>query len=275
MKCELEAKNQNPELETRKSKLAIGIDLGSRKAKFALLDDGRIVRLADFDTITFYKRFGRLVDEELTLDLAGTGLFSGEELARAAVVVTGYGRNTLNLKGARVVSEIRAHVTGALQQTGLRNFTLLDMGGQDTKVALVRDGRLADFVMNDKCAASSGRYLENMAAVLEVDLAELSSHWEEPVKLDATCGIFGESELIGQILRGHSIGRLCAGVNQTLVKRVLPMLRRFPSDHIVLTGGVALNGALARLLELATGLPVVVPQHPQHNGAIGCATIKS
>jgi len=261
------------ELETQNSELRIGIDLGSRKAKFALLQGGAIIRLADFDTITFYKRFGRLVEEELALDLAGTGLFSGEELALAAVVVTGYGRNTLNLKGARVVSEIRAHVAGALKQTGLKNFTLLDMGGQDTKVALVRDGRLADFVMNDKCAASSGRYLENMAAVLEVDLAELSSHWEEPVKLDATCGIFGESELIGQILRGHSIGRLCAGVNQTLVKRVLPMLRRFPSDHIVLTGGVALNGALARLLEGATSLPVVVPRHPQHNGAIGCASM--
>ena len=127
-------------------------------------------------------------------------------------MATGYGRNTLNLKGVRVVSEIRAHVSGALFQTGLRDFTLLDMGGQDTKVALVRNGRLQDFVMNDKCAASSGRYLENMAAILEVDLKELSSYWEEPVRLDATCGIFGESELIGQILRGHSVARLvCRG----------------------------------------------------------------
>jgi len=128
--------------------------------------------------------------------------------------------------------------------------------------------------MNDKCAASSGRYLENMAAILEVDLQELSSHWEEPVRLDATCGIFGESELIGQILRGHSVGRLCAGVNQTLVKRVIPMLRRFPSDIIVVTGGVALDYALIKLLELE-GFSVNVPGSPQHNGAIGCAVIGS
>ena len=126
--------------------------------------------------------------------------------------------------------------------------------------------------MNDKCAASSGRYLENMAAILEVDLEELSSHWQDPVKLDATCGIFGESELIGQILRGHPIARLCAGVNQTLVKRVVPMLKRFPSDAIVLTGGVALDAALVRLLE-NEGFSVVVPDSPQHNGAIGCAVI--
>jgi len=188
-------------------------------------------------------------------------------------VATGYGRNTLHLKGVRVVSEIRAHVAGALFQTGLRDFTLLDMGGQDTKVALVRNGALQDFVMNDKCAASSGRYLENMAAILEVTLDELSSHWKDPVRLDATCGIFGESELIGQILRGYSVARLCAGVNQTLVKRVIPMLKRFPSEKIVLTGGVALDGALVRLLE-EEGFVVTVPPSPQHNGAIGCAVLQ-
>ena len=253
--------------------IKIGIDLGSRKAKFALLDNGAISRLADYDTVTFYKRFGRVDGDDLLLDLAGSGLFSEEELSAASVIVTGYGRNTLSMRGARVISEIRAHVSGAIMQTGLKNFILLDMGGQDTKVALVKEGRLADFVMNDKCAASSGRYLENMASILEVSLDELSSHWEEPVTLDATCGIFGESELIGQILRGYPVGRLCAGVNQTLVKRVMPMLKRFPGEKLVLTGGVALNKALVRLLEMETGMVVSVPTHPQHNGAIGCAFV--
>ncbi len=255
--------------------MKIGIDLGSRKAKFALLDGGAIVRLADYDTVTFYKRFGRVIEDDLLLDLAGSGLFSAEELAVASVTVTGYGRNTISMRGARVISEIRAHVAGAIVQTGLKNFTLLDMGGQDTKVALVKGGRLADFVMNDKCAASSGRYLENMASILEVSLDELSSHWEEPVPLDSTCGIFGESELIGQILRGHPVARLCAGVNQTLVKRVLPMLKRFPGEKLVLTGGVALNKALVRLLQTETGMVSIVPPHPQHNGAIGCAFLGS
>ena len=254
--------------------MKLGIDLGSRKAKFALLDGGIIVRLTDFDTIPLYKRFGRMAGDELTLDLAGAQLFKASELAASAIVVTGYGRNTLCLKGATVISEIRAHVAGAQFQTGLRDFTLLDMGGQDTKVVQVRGGKLADFVMNDKCAASSGRYLENMAAVLEVSLAELASHWEEPVELDATCGIFGESELIGQILHGYPLARLCAGVNRTLVKRVLPMLRRFPAPNLVLTGGVALNQALVRILQQETVFKVIVPEHPQHNGAIGCATMK-
>jgi predicted CoA-substrate-specific enzyme activase len=254
--------------------MRIGIDLGSRKVKFAVMADGSVIRLADHDTLNFYKRFGRIVGEELTFDLAGTGMFPPDELVAPSIVVTGYGRNTLSYKGARVISEIRAHVAGAKFQTGLKDFTLLDLGGQDTKVAQVRNGRLADFVMNDKCAASSGRYLESMAAILEVSLEELSSHWEEPVQLDTTCGIFGESELIGQILRGHPVARLCAGVNQTLVKRVLPMLKRFPSPNLVLTGGVALDKALVRLLEKETGQPVLVPEYPQHNGAIGCAVME-
>ncbi|SNB47883.1 acyl-CoA dehydratase activase [Geobacter sp. DSM 9736] len=257
------------------NRIHIGIDLGSRKAKFALIREGDEPRLADFDTVLFYKRFGRLEGGELCLDLPATGFFTTMELEEASIAATGYGRNTLSLRGATVISEIRAHVAGVLHQTGLRDFTLLDLGGQDTKVALVRSGRLDDFVMNDKCAASSGRYLENMAAILEVSLDELSSYWEDPVKLDATCGIFGESELIGQILQGHPVPRLCAGVNQTLVKRVLPMLRRYPSSNVVVTGGVARNQGLIKLLERDSGMQVVVPTYPQHNGAIGCATFRN
>ena len=254
-------------------KLKIGIDLGSRKAKFALLRGTDIVRLADLDTIAFYKKFGSIVNDELSLDLLGSGIFSAGELAEAGITVTGYGRNSINLHGARVISEIKAHVAGARAQTGLSDFTLLDMGGQDTKVAQVVAGRLTDFVMNDKCAASSGRYLENMAAVLEVTLEELSSHADDPIALDATCGIFGESELIGQILRGHPLASLCAGVNLTLVKRVMPMLKRFPSQTLVITGGVALNRAMVKLLSADCGMRVVIPEYPQHNGAIGCASL--
>ncbi len=233
---------------------------------------GEILRLADLDTIAFYKKYGRIVDDELSLDLEGSGIFSADELREAQITVTGYGRNSINLHGARVISEIKAHVAGARTQTGLADFTLLDMGGQDTKVAQVVAGRLTDFVMNDKCAASSGRYLENMASVLEVSLDELSSHCDEPVALDATCGIFGESELIGQILRGYPVARLCAGVNLTLVKRVMPMLKRFPSDTLVITGGVALNSAMITLLRAQCGMEIIIPKHPQHNGAIGCAS---
>ncbi len=249
----------------------LGIDLGSRQAKFAAMDGDRLLWLKSFDTIPFYKRYGSVRNGKLVLDFAAMGLLTAEEATRTPLVVTGYGRNTLDLAGGRVVPEIQAHVAGALFQTGLSTFTLLDMGGQDSKVARVENGVLVDFVMNDKCAASSGRYLENMAKVLDVSLAELSRHYRNPVPLDATCGIFGESELLGKIIEGHSLEALCAGVNNTLIKRVAPMLSRFPRDLIVLTGGVARSPAFFQLLREATGAELRVPEHPQHNGAIGCA----
>jgi (R)-2-hydroxyacyl-CoA dehydratese activating ATPase len=251
----------------------LGIDLGSRQAKLAALEHGQVHWLRDFETIPFYRQYGRVRDGRLYIDFAALGLMSPEELANTPLVVTGYGRNTLDLVGARVIPEIQAHLAGARLQTGLSTFTLLDLGGQDTKVARMEKGRLLDFVMNDKCAASSGRYLENMAAVLGITLEELSRHHHNPVPLDATCGIFGESELIGKIIEGHPLEELCAGVNGTLIQRVMPMLRRFPADLLVVTGGVARNGAFIELLRNSTGADLIVPPHPQHNGAIGCALL--
>ncbi|PLX82364.1 MAG: 2-hydroxyglutaryl-CoA dehydratase [Desulfuromonas sp.] len=251
----------------------LGIDLGSRQAKFAALEGGEVLWLRDFETIPFYKRFASMREGVLNLDFAAMDLFDGPPPAALSIVVTGYGRNTLGLEGARVVPEIQAHVQGVRFQTGLTTFTMLDLGGQDSKVARVENGILMDFVMNDKCAASSGRYLENMAKVLDLSLEELSRHHRDPVPLDATCGIFGESELIGKIIEGHSLERLCAGVNNTLIKRVAPMLHRFPQDTIVLTGGVAKSAAFRELLRESTGAGIVVPEHPQHNGALGCAVL--
>ncbi|WP_429884307.1 acyl-CoA dehydratase activase [Geoalkalibacter halelectricus] len=250
----------------------LGIDLGSRKVKFAALRDLEILWLRDFDTIPFYKRYGGLHAGRLTIDFAALELFDPAH-PPAAMVATGYGRNTINLEGARIVPEIQAHVAGARFQTGCDTFTLLDLGGQDTKVARVEEGILQDFLMNDKCAASSGRYLENMAQVLDIGLDELARHADNPVSLDATCGIFGESELIGKIVEGHPLPHLCAGINATLVKRVLPMLRRFPQDVLMVTGGVARNQAFRHLLRQAVEARLLVPENPQHNGAIGCAVL--
>jgi (R)-2-hydroxyacyl-CoA dehydratese activating ATPase len=251
----------------------LGIDLGSRQVKFAAMSGAEILWLRDYDTIPFYKRYGTLRAGKLALDFEGLGIIKSDELARTPLVTTGYGRNTIAMDDAKVVPEIQAHAAGAIFQTGLATFTLIDLGGQDSKVIRLENGIMVDFVMNDKCAASSGRYLENMAKVLDLSLQELSRHHRNPVQLDATCGIFGESELIGRILEGHPVESLCAGVNATLIKRVRPMLARFPQDLLVVTGGVAANQAFIELLKESTGTDIIVPPHPQHNGAIGCALL--
>ncbi len=242
-----------------------GIDLGSRSVKLAVMSNGEVTSLNKFDTIEFYRNYGRRVEGQLAIDLSAIGVPEVDYL-----VSTGYGRNALDLAGAKVIPEIKAHLLGAVQQTGLQDFTLLDLGGQDSKIIKVQRGKMMDFLTNDKCAASTGRYLENMAHVLGISLEELGLYWEDPVELNSTCAVFGESELIGKIVDGCSIPSLAAGVNYTIFKRIQPMLRQLYSPVIVFTGGVAHNRALQELLKRETGCEVVVPLHPQFNGAIGC-----
>jgi len=243
-----------------------GIDLGSRSVKLVLMDHDSVQSSEIFETVQFYRQYGRPTPAGLVVDFKAVGMGEGSD-----VVATGYGRNTINIVGATVIAELKAHTVGAIWQTGLTNFTVLDLGGQDSKVIKVRNGKMIDFATNDKCAASTGRYLENMATVLGISLAELSSYRENPVELSATCAIFGESELIGRIVEGYSVAELSAGVNYTIFKRIKPMLTSLKSETIIFTGGVALGSAIGKIIEAELGVKVIVPQYPQLNGAIGCA----
>ena len=261
--------------------MRIGIDIGSREVKLVSVNNGdnpisdqRLIHKR-YDTIEFYTRFrgkegsvGTIPKMDIDLKIIGidTDKFDGP----LKVTATGYGKNNINIKGVDIIPEIKAHTEGALFQTGLRDFTLVDMGGQDTKVVKVRNGMVEDFIMNDKCAAGSGRYLENIARVMGVSLKELGRYYKEPVELSATCAIFGESEIISRITEGYTIPQLCAGANKTIIKRLLPMLNRFQSKILIITGGVAKNDAIRRLIASCTDFEVIVPPYPQLNGAIGC-----
>lgn len=249
--------------------LVCGIDLGSRNVKIAILDrkhDNKILELKTFSTIDFYSNYGYSQNGIFQIDFAKLGLGNIQSVAS-----TGYGRNTIQLAGARQIAELEAHLLGALYQLDLDDFTLLDLGGQDSKVIKVREGKMVDFITNDKCAASSGRYLENMAVIIGVSLDELSLHYENPVELNATCAVFGESELIGKIAEGYSKAELAAGINYTIVKRIEPLLRKLDSDCLVFTGGVAYNQAIVEQLKAVTEKDLIVPKYPEYNGAIGAA----
>lgn len=244
-----------------------GIDLGSRSVKIVLLDGRDVKRTEVFETVEFYRQYGRRAPGGgMVVDFAALGMDEADQ-----VIATGYGRNTIDIVGAAVIPELKAHATGAVWQTGLTDFTLLDLGGQDSKVIKVRNGKMTAFDTNDKCAASTGRYLENMASVLGISLEELSRYSENPVELNATCAIFGESELIGRIVEGYSTAELAAGVNYTIFKRIKPMLAALKSDILIFAGGVALGQAIRTIIEKEMAVKVVVPRYPQLNGALGCA----
>ena len=241
----------------------LGIDLGSREVKIVLMKDNTIIHSMKVSTISFYRNYCKY-DGKIIVDLDKLDI---KQIDRA--VSTGYGKNNTDLALFTPINEIKAHVYGAFYQTNLKDFILLDVGGQDVKVVKVEKGITTDLELNEKCAASCGRYLENMANVLEVSLDEMSKHFKNPIELNSTCAVFSESELIGKIAEGISIESLCSSVNYSLYKRLQPLLSKFKGKKLVLTGGVASNIAINRFLSNDYE-EIVSIKNPQLNGAIGC-----
>lgn len=241
----------------------LGIDLGSREVKVALLENNDIVKKFKISTMSFYRDYCSF-DGKIIVDLKKLGIDKVD-----SAVSTGYGRNNTDLNFFNPINEIKAHVYGVLFQTNLKNFILLDVGGQDVKVVKVEKGIITDLELNEKCAASCGRYLENMASVLEIPIDDMFEHYENPVELNSTCAVFSESELIGKIAEGVSIDRLCAGVNYSLYKRLEPLLKKFYGKTLIVSGGVARNNALKIYLKNDYEEIITLPD-AQFNGALGC-----
>jgi len=248
--------------------LAYGLDFGSRAVKL-VYDRGRGGwGRRKLDSIVFYRDYLVRVKGEVRIDWGRLGLAPPE-----ALVATGYGKSLLKAHFP-TITEIRAHFLGARFVTGLDHFILLEMGGQDTKVLYIREGRVFDFLTNDRCAAGTGRYLENMARFLKMPLTEFAGCWQDPADISQTCAIFGETELVGHLLEGVEPARIAAGVNASVARRALAMLRRYRCPTLVFVGGVAKNRAVVKFLENLENLgdfQVRVPPYPQFNGALGCA----
>ena len=241
----------------------LGIDLGSREVKIVLMEDNKIIQKKKVSTMSFYRDY---------CDFDGKVIVNLEKLEMGIVdkaISTGYGKNNTDLLLFTPINEIKAHVYGGMYQTNLKDFILLDIGGQDVKVVKVEKGITTDLELNEKCAASCGRYLENMANVLEISLSDMSKFYENPVELNSTCAVFSESELIGKIAEGVSMECLCSSVNYSLYKRLQPLLTKFKGKKLILTGGVANNTAIKRYLKQDYE-EIVSIEEPQFNGAIGC-----
>ncbi|MBU3087638.1 2-hydroxyglutaryl-CoA dehydratase [Clostridium gasigenes] len=241
----------------------LGIDLGSREVKIVLMEDNNIIQKEKISTMSFYRDYCSF-DGKIIVDLEKLNIGQIDK-----AISTGYGKNNTDLKLFKPINELKAHVYGAIYQTSLKDFILLDVGGQDVKVIKVEKGLTTDLELNEKCAASCGRYLENMANVLEISLDDMSKYSENPVTLNSTCAVFSESELIGKIAEGASMESLCAGVNYSLYKRLHPLLNKFKGKKLIITGGVANNSAIKKYLKNDYEELVSV-EEPQFNGAIGC-----
>ncbi len=192
------------------------------------------------------------------------------------VVATGYGRVSIDFADKRI-TEITCHGRGAyFLDPSVR--TVIDIGGQDSKVILLGDsGRVLDFAMNDKCAAGTGRFLEVMAQALEVELenlAELSNQARETVSISSMCTVFAESEVVSLIARGLPREDIARGLHQAIADRTAGLVRRVGlEEEVMITGGVAKNKAVVKALNEKLNKKLIVPREPQIVGALGAALL--
>ena len=248
---------------------AAGVDVGSTQTKAVVIDEqGRIVGRALTMTGA---NVTRAAENAFAEAIAGCDVREEEV---EYVVGTGYGRYKVTF-GNDQVTEISCHARGAAHLfPGTR--TVLDMGGQDTKAIRVgADGSVADFCMNDKCAAGTGRFLQAAAFALEIplgDLGAIAMRAQRPVKISTTCTVFAESEVLSWAAKGKKVEDILAGVHKSIAQRSIALLTRVGVEPTVtFTGGVARNQAMVAQLTELLGTPLQVGEDSHFMGALGAA----
>jgi len=247
-----------------------GIDSGSLSTDAAIISNDEVIAYSIIPTGASNRKAGEKAWRQ-TLDKAGVG-----EQNVGLVIATGYGRESVDFAHSSV-TEITCHARGA-HYLFPEVRTVIDVGGQDSKVIRVSEvGRVTDFVMNDKCAAGTGRFLEVMARALEIDLEEmgiLSLKSSKEVTVSSTCTVFAESEVVGLVAAGHETRDILKAIHSAIAGRVAALGGRVGIEpEVVMTGGVAKNIGVVRVLEEKIGSELTVPAEPQIVGAVGAALI--
>lgn len=246
----------------------LGIDIGSSSSKVVILDQEKNI---------VAKSVVNLGTGTDGLDTALQKAFAESGLTMADIkytVATGYGRVTCELADTHI-TEISCHGRGvAYLMKGVK--TVIDIGGQDSKVIRLDErGKAVNFMMNDKCAAGTGRFLEVMSRVLGCGIGELSAlaeKGETDIPISSVCTVFAESEVISQLSKGLSREDVARGAHVSVAKRVAGMCNRIGVESkVVMTGGVALNNYMVETMARELKLPVEAMPYPQLVGAIGAA----
>jgi predicted CoA-substrate-specific enzyme activase len=250
--------------------LSVGLDIGSITTKIAVMKDKKI--LGTDVAFTGYNPEKAWTDI-LEKMLSKLGL---KESSVDRIVSTGYGRNNVSIAHKKI-TEILCHAEGA------KHFLpkvrcVIDIGGQDSKVIRMDEsGSIVDFIMNDKCSAGTGRFLEVMARALEVpldDFGALSNKARNTVRISSMCTVFAESEVISLINKGESRENIIAGIHDSIASRMVSMMGRTGVvKPVVMTGGVAKNIGIRNALEKRLAIKLDVPGTAQVNGAIGAAIL--
>ncbi|MDY3239883.1 MAG: acyl-CoA dehydratase activase [Anaerovoracaceae bacterium] len=246
----------------------LGIDIGSSSSKVAIIDENRQLKAVSIVNLGT----GTNAYQEVVADALQQAGITEEDIK--FTVATGYGR--MGYKAAdKQITEITCHAKGVNYLMGDAK-TIVDIGGQDAKVIkLNAAGQVENFVMNEKCAAGTGRFMEVMARVLGCTLDDLSPLADKSTKalsINNVCTVFAESEVISRLAAGDCVEDVARGAHVAIAKRVAGMCNRVGySPKVVMTGGVALNANLVNALSIELDTPIEVVPHCQGAGAVGAA----
>lgn len=246
-----------------------GVDVGSTQTKAIIMDQQR--RIVARGLIPTGANV--TVAAERAYDLAlKTGRVKPKDVT--FVVGTGYGRYKVTF-GDVQITEISCHARGA-HFIVPGTHTVIDMGGQDTKVIKVGgEGEVTDFQMNDKCAAGTGRFLAAAAEVLGLglgEIGELSLKAKNPVRLSSVCAVFVESDIMSYLAQNKTVEDILGGVHSAIAARTMSLVRRVGVDpDVTFTGGVSQNIGMIRALEEKLGIQLQVSPEAHFAGAIGAA----
>lgn len=246
-----------------------GIDIGSTITKIVLANRSKVLGSVIQRTGAEHRRRAHRI---MGRALVQAGL-SFDDLDY--IVATGYGRINVPFADAQI-TEITCHMRG-VNWLMPEVRTIIDIGGQDCKGIKVKNGRMVDFIMNDKCAAGTGRFFEIIAKVLGIDIKEigpLSLKSKKPAEISTLCTVFAEQEALLRLAEGVPIEDIVAGIHKANASRIYGMVKKIKIDEAVaITGGGAKNCGLCRCLEERLQLPVLMPPEPLITGALGAALI--
>jgi benzoyl-CoA reductase subunit A len=266
--------------------LTLGIDIGSRSAQCVILEDGQLLTYGNIETgpesaktayaavdAAVHRRCELWGENRMQMPDVKTDHLRIEDMA--CVIGTGYGRAVVPFAHG-TVTEISCHARGAHWLVpGVS--TVLDMGGQDCKAIRVNErGEVTNFIINDKCAAGTGRFLEIIADALNVPLSEigrLSLESTKDISFSAVCTVFVKSEAVALMKQGVNKADIMAGLHEAITQRVMTLLKRVGiKDKFVITGGIGKNvGVVTKLGEKLDGIKITVPEEPQIAGALGAS----
>jgi len=247
-----------------------GIDIGSTFTKVVVVDsNGNIASKIEVPT----RAEQRKLANKVMVEALNKSNLSLDEIAY--IVATGYGRFNVPFAD-RQVTELTCHARG-INSIFPSVKTAIDIGGQDSKGLKVKDGKLINFVTNDKCAAGTGRFLEVMADLLNLkveDLGKISLKSTKKVKISSICTVFARYEVMTKISENIPIEDVIAGLHYAIADRIIRMVSRIGIEpDVAVTGGVAKNVGVIRAIEDLLGYKVLVPEDPLITGALGAAII--